>query len=78
MVVEDCDVSSIRALPALGQESPYPEGTEIQPQLGPIGVNDHRLPYHMDSIIGLGLVFYAIVVALLLNHSQPSRRVFHV
>ncbi|MEM1402279.1 MAG: cytochrome b [Pseudomonadota bacterium] len=66
------------SFPALAQESKFVNGVEIHPVLGPIGVNDHRLPYHLDSILGLLLVAYAIAVALLLNNAQPRARTLGV
>lgn len=61
------------ALPAFAKEAA--EGVEVHPILGEIGTNDHRLPYHLDSFISLGLVAYAIIVTLLMNHSRPNMRV---
>ena len=43
-----------------------------------IGDNHERLPFHLDSIIALGLVVFAIVVALMLNHRSPRFRVYGI
>jgi cytochrome b561 len=37
--------------------------------------NDHRLAYQADSIVGIGIVLFAFLVAYLLNHARPSKRV---
>ncbi|MEM9739084.1 MAG: cytochrome b [Pseudomonadota bacterium] len=66
------------ALPAYGAEGPYPEGTEIHPVFGPIGVNDHRMPFHLDSIIALGLLAYSLMIAVLMNHARPGLRVMGI
>lgn len=66
------------ALPAFGAEGPYPEGTEIHPVFGPIGVNDGRAPFHYDSIIAFGLLAYSLVVAVMMNHSRPGVRVMGI
>ncbi len=64
------------ALFAIGSDPALAQATvEIHPVLGPIGDNDHRLPYHLDSFIGLALVAYALVVTALINHTQPKMRV---
>ncbi|MEL7548031.1 MAG: cytochrome b [Pseudomonadota bacterium] len=63
------------AFPALADETKIVDGVEIHPVFGPIGVNDHRMPFHLDSIIALGLLAYALAVAILLNHSKPTLRV---
>ncbi|MEM8935036.1 MAG: cytochrome b [Pseudomonadota bacterium] len=64
------------AAPAFAKETL--EGVEVHPILGPIGVNDHRLPYHLDSLISLVLILYAIGVTYLMNHPQPGRRVIGI
>lgn len=61
------------AVPALAKEA-----VEVHPVLGPIGTNDHRMPFHVDSFIGLALVAYAVAVTMLLNHAQPKARVWGV
>ena len=43
-----------------------------------IGDNDERLPYHLDSLMALGLVGFAVAVALMLNHRSPRIRVFGI
>ncbi|MEO1567898.1 MAG: cytochrome b [Pseudomonadota bacterium] len=65
----------VLALPAMGQETVIVDGVEIHPVFGPIGVNDHRMPFHLDSIIALGLLAYSLVVAVMMNHSRPALRV---
>ncbi len=40
-----------------------------------IGDNHARLPFHLDSAISLGLVGYAVVVAVMLNHRVAGFRV---
>lgn len=39
-----------------------------------VGDNHERLPYHFDSIIGLGLLVYATLIALAINHVSPVVR----
>jgi cytochrome b561 len=43
-----------------------------------IADNDERLPYHVDSIVAIGLLCYALVVAIMLNHSRPRSRVIGI
>ena len=43
-----------------------------------IGDNDERLPYHLDSLMALGLVAFAAAVALAMNHRKPGMRVFGI
>lgn len=66
---------AVAALPALGQETTVVDGVEIHPVFGPIGVNDHRMPFHLDSIIALGLLAYSLIVAVMMNHARPGMRV---
>ena len=66
---------AVAALPAFGQETTIVDGVEIHPVFGPIGVNDHRMPFHVDSIIALGLLAYSLIIAVLMNHSRPTIRV---
>ena len=67
-------IVAVAALPAFGQETTVVEGVEIHPVFGPIGVNDHRMPFHLDSIIALGLLAYSLVIAVLMNHARPGMR----
>ncbi len=39
---------------------------------------EERLPFHLDSIIALGLFGYAVVVAVTINHSHAKARVFGI
>lgn len=66
-------VLACMALPALAAGDASGE-VEIHPVLGEIGTNDHRLPYHLDSIMSLGLVAYAIIVTIMMNHAKPAIR----
>lgn len=68
-------ILAVAALPAFGQETTVVDEVEIHPVFGPIGVNDHRMPFHLDSIIALGLLAYSLVIAVLMNHSRPGVRV---
>ncbi len=43
-----------------------------------VGDNHERLPYQLDSIISFGLLAFAVIVALTLNHQRPTVRVFGV
>ena len=68
-------LAAMIALPALGQETVMKDGVEIHPVFGPIGVNDHRMPFHLDSIIALALLGYSVLIAILMNHARPGVRV---
>ncbi|MCG8441388.1 MAG: cytochrome b [Caulobacterales bacterium] len=59
--------------PAHGQEI-----GSIHPVFGPIGTNDHRLPFHLDSIMALGLVAYALIVTWMMKHARPGLRVMGI
>ena len=39
-----------------------------------VGDNHERLPWHLDSIIGLGLLAYAALIAVAINHVSPAVR----
>ncbi|MEL7029474.1 MAG: cytochrome b [Pseudomonadota bacterium] len=72
-------LSTALALLVIGEDAAMAQqAVEIDPILGPIGDNDHRLPYHLDSIIGLALVAYAVLVAALINNVQPRARVIGI
>ena len=43
-----------------------------------VGDNHARLPYHLDSIIAFGMLAFAVVVALTLNHRRPTVRVIGI
>ncbi|MEM8917458.1 MAG: cytochrome b [Pseudomonadota bacterium] len=51
---------------------------EVHPVFGEIGTNDHRLPYQLDSIIGLVCVALALFVAWAMNHAKPNMRVIGI
>ena len=62
----------------LGTAATAQEIGSVHPTLGEIGTNDERLPLHLDSIISLGVVIYAILVAYWMNHTRPGMRVMGV
>lgn len=71
-------IAAIAAPLAFGAETTVADGVEIHPVFGPIGVNDHRMPFHLDSIIALGLLAYSLLVAVMMNHSRPGVRVLGI